>query len=67
MAFNQSQVSPVSKPCVQLDFSSILAALSCKPPGDGDHLASGFLDAQTEVPMLIEILWPHAFEHALGS
>lgn len=63
----KTQVSPVSKPCILLNFSSILAVLLSKPPGAGDHLASGFLDAETKVPMLMEILWLHAFKHALGA
>lgn len=32
-----------------------------------DHLASDFLDAQTEVPMLIGILCLHALKYALGA
>lgn len=67
MAFHQNQVSPVSKPCVLLNFSSILVALSCKPPGAGDHLASGFVGAEIKVLMLMEILWLHACKHALGA
>lgn len=60
----KKQVSPVSKPCVLLNSSSALAALPCKPPGAGDHLASGFLYAETEVLMPMGILRPHAFKHA---
>lgn len=52
MAFNQNQVSPISKSCVPLNFSSILATLLWKPSGAGDHLPFCFRDAEIKVLML---------------